>query len=365
MKHLQYLASLALSAAITANVYASEFDYTVSGDLGTTDLDGQKAYLMLNDNNHLLDSAVITNGRFTINGHSSKGGWARVDAGREYACLIVTPSTIEVDFINHAPLSGDSVNMAYREHRVKVNSLESVIRELIRYHKTYNDTIDVKEKMAPMLEAYLDYMVATIRNNPDNAISEAALRSFAMQSTPEQWKELYPTLPPFARDLSFTRRWDEKMTTALRARPGSMFVDIEGKNIDGTPAKLSDYVGKGKYILVDFWASWCGPCRAEGKETLIPLYEKYGDDPRFEIVGVGTWDDPKRTLKSIGEEGYKWPQIIDAGMKPMEAYGFDGIPMIMLFGPDGTMVARDIRGQAIWNAVEKALGKITVLPANI
>lgn len=97
------------------------------------------------------------------------------------------------------------------------------------------------------------------------------------------------------------------------------------------------------------------PCREEGRETLVPLYEKYRGDERFEILGVATWDNSVRTQKAIATEGYKWPQIIDAGMKPMEVYGFDGIPMIMLFAPDGTMVARDIRGEEIWKAVKDAL----------
>lgn len=88
---------------------------------------------------------------------------------------------------------------------------------------------------------------------------------------------------------------------------------------------------------------------------IVPLYEKYGGDERFEILGVATWDDPARTLKAIASEGYKWPQIIDAGMTPMDACGFDGIPMIMLFAPDGTMMAREIRGEGIWKAVENAL----------
>lgn len=335
--------------------YALAFKYTVSGNLHTDSLDGRKAYMMLYDTNEVIDSAEISGGRFSMSGIAPRQGWARVDAGMEYAQLILSPSVTEVDFINHAPLSGDSINMAYRRLMMNLNALENVASELAEYYADEENESKAREKMEPFLKLYLDYLKLTIQANPDNAIAESALRSYSMMSTPEQWKELYLKLPPSLLDLKYTRQWNDKMSVALKMRPGCMFADIEGKNIDGAVSRLSDYVGHGRYVLVDFWASWCMPCRAEGRETLVPLYEKYGGDERFEILGVATWDNSARTLKAIATEGYKWPQIIDAGMKPMEVYGFDGIPMIMLFAPDGTMVARDIRGKEIWKAVENAL----------
>lgn len=355
MKSFRSALALAAMMASVAQVVASPFDYALSGDLGSKAYDGQKAYLMLNDNDHIIDSAAISGGKFVMRGSAPRAAWARVDVDREYATLILSPAEVELDFDNHTPLLGDSVNMAYRAYRLNINAMEDVSKTLRAYYLASDSTVDIREKLTPLFNAYLDYSLATLRANPDNPISESALRSYALMASPEQWKELYPTLPPTALELDFTRRWNRKMTTALNSQPGSMFVDIEGRNIDGTPAAMSDYVGKGRYVLVDFWASWCGPCRAEGKNTLVPLYEKYGKDPRFEILGVATWDNPAKTLKAIETEGYTWPQLIDAGMKPMDAYGFDGIPMLMLFAPDGTMVARGIRGQAIWDAVSKAL----------
>ena len=139
-------------------LYASAFKYTVSGDVHTTELDGQKAYLMLNDTNQLIDSAEITDGRFTMSGNAPSEGWARIDAGRESALMILSPSVIEIDFTNHAPLSGDSVNMAYRRHRMNQNALENVGRELRRYYLVEEGESKVREKMEPILSSYRDYM---------------------------------------------------------------------------------------------------------------------------------------------------------------------------------------------------------------
>ncbi|MBR1668135.1 MAG: TlpA family protein disulfide reductase [Bacteroidaceae bacterium] len=152
---------------------------------------------------------------------------------------------------------------------------------------------------------------------------------------------------------------DEKIQEAkknwlvqLETSEGKMFKDFEAE-YEGKVTKLSDYVGKGKYVLVDFWASWCGPCKAE-IPNLIKVYNQYKGE-KFEVLGVATWDKPQDTKKAIEQMGIPYPQIMNAQYAGSNAYGITGIPQIILFGPDGTIVKRNLRGEAIEKTIAEVL----------
>lgn len=144
------------------------------------------------------------------------------------------------------------------------------------------------------------------------------------------------------------KSWEAEIETG----DGKKFKDFEAE-YEGKVTKLSDYVGKGKYVLVDFWASWCGPCRAE-IPNLIKVYNQYKGD-KFEVLGVATWDKPEDTKKAIEQMGIPYPQMLNAQKAGSDAYGITGIPQIILFGPDGTIVKRNLRGEAVEAAVKEAL----------
>ena len=131
------------------------------------------------------------------------------------------------------------------------------------------------------------------------------------------------------------------------------YIDFESVQPDGKTVRLSDYVGKGKYILVDFWASWCGPCREEIPHLKDLWYEFKGD--KFDIVGAPVFDKPENTLEAVDEFKIPWKQILSVPESVTEAYGFNYIPYIILIGPDGTILERDLRGEAVRETVKKYL----------
>lgn len=139
----------------------------------------------------------------------------------------------------------------------------------------------------------------------------------------------------------------ERINTLLnRPKVGDMFKDF-AVEYGGKTTRLSDYVGKGKYVLVDFWASWCGPCRAE-IPNLIKVYEQY-KEKGLVVLGVAVNDKPEDTLKAIEKDKITYPQILNSQNIAAETYGFNSIPTIYLFGPDGRVVAHDLRGKDINN----------------
>ena len=117
---------------------------------------------------------------------------------------------------------------------------------------------------------------------------------------------------------------------------------------------LSDFVGKGKYILVDFWASWSGPCCAE-IPNIAAVYDKYaGED--FDVLSIAVWDTPDETFDAADSHGVIWNQMVivpEDRSVPTDVYGIKGIPQIMLFGPDGRIVARGLRGENIEKTIAK------------
>ena len=250
--------------------------------------------------------------------------------------------------------SPESLTSKLKAYKESINQLTS------DFYKKISENKDITEeetnKLADEIEAKMtDLSKKLYEENKDNYLGKEAVMDLFYSLKPEELEAMISGLAPEVAADEDIKKVSESLAAQKATAEGAKFTDFEVEQPDGTKAKLSDYVGQGKYMLVDFWASWCGPCRAE-IPNIKDVYEKYhGED--FDVLSVAVWDKVEDTQKALEEEQLPWPQIINAQKVPTDIYGINGIPHIILFGPDGTILHRELRGKAIDETVGKYIKK--------
>ena len=139
---------------------------------------------------------------------------------------------------------------------------------------------------------------------------------------------------------------------------GKQYTDLQLKDLNGQSHRLSEYVGKGKWVLIDFWASWCGPCRAELPE-LVKVYQAYHADG-FEVVGISLDDDAQAWQKAVKKMNLSWNHLSDLkgwDSKAVEVYKVFGIPTNLLVNPQGKIVVSNIDLDDLPEKLDEVLGK--------
>jgi len=335
-------------------------NYRIDG-MAPADANGQWVYLYKPSGQGASDSVQIANGRFTLERAVAEDGLiAHLVIPRSYNLSFIPEEGIIKADLAASGATGTPLN---DEHTQKSKYRKGLIEEAraklksIRADKNLDDKAkeEAQEKVSDELYAKIKPLAeADLKEHPNDAIGLIALQNLLGMEDVNVAKA--EALLQQAGDRLRAEESITKMVTRLRrveaTQAGAQFVDFEGVDDANKAVRLSDYVGKGHYVLVDFWASWCGPCRRE-----IAHLKKVRDaytDKGLVILGTVVWDEMEDHLKAMKELEITWPQIFNK-TEATELYGISGIPQIILFDPAGKIVARDLRGEEINKLLDKAL----------
>mgnify|MGYP003304060423 CR=1 FL=1 len=357
---MRILSTIALVVfAFTANAQS----YTITGKAGEAS-NGKKAYLIDQSAAKACDSCVIKDGAFKfenkINGE--KVFEVNIDKSRRTKAVVMAAAGTNavVDFTARPATVAD--NGSYNDLLTAMMNQITEASDAVnaKAEKLMNEGKSREEISAAVnadIEAIYNIYHKTINDNKDNILGAYVAAMTARQFCPtlKELDELIAKVK-YAGEMAAIKTLRKGYVKSEATSAGKMFVDFTGLAVDGKPSKLSDYVGKGKYVLVDFWASWCGPCKGE-IPNLIELQKNFGDK-NFTVLGVNVWDEEAKFKAALTEEGITYPQIyvpLDNKDNATELYGIQGIPQIILFGPDGVIIKRDLRGQAMKDLVEEKM----------
>ena len=349
--------------------------FTISGSVTKTELEGKKAYLVVGNwgiKEDKIDSTVIVNGEYVFKGSVQDINTASVllnpddreNNVRITLALENADITVYTDADGWTVVSGTDNNDRFQNFR---NAKRPHDERSRKAYEVYNAarmagalTLEDAEKFEKECEIWRSVVIPLtfefIKKNINNPAFWNELYNCALSNPLEKQKELIAGANERTLKETCVKQIAERIHTLEKTDVGQPYIDLRMSAPDGEEIALSDYVGKGKYVLVDFWASWCGPCRAE-IPNVLEVYNLYKDKD-FEIIGVSLDSKHEAWVTAIQNLNLPWPQMSDlkgwncAGAK---IYGVTSIPHTILLDKDGKILARNLHGEELKNKMAELM----------
>lgn len=369
---MQKIFNLLMAAAMLTSLASCNRSYTIYGEMPAEGTDGAKVYLTNITDGSPMDSTIVENGTFMFEGKTKESQIASVvvmtPTVRYASNVVLEKGDIHINLANDS-LYGTPMNDLYFSSftadstAVRMEEMLKSLTEKYYTAATPEEQVAIAADYGVAMSAFEAYKLEQARRvfdqNKDNIVGAYALCQLVEgEDQGMDFQKLDSIMNHSGKaisDFEPLRQARRHLFNIANTSEGKKYVDVNGIDfVTGQPTKLSAMLNKDQVTLIDFWASWCGPCRREISENLVRLYEKYKDQG-LNIIGIDVWDKIPDHKKAVEDLGITYPQLIDTTRTATDNYGVNGIPAILLLDKDGTILKRNLRGDDIETAIVEAL----------
>jgi peroxiredoxin len=359
----------------------TEDTFLIKGKIGNLGAPS-RAYLIYKlGANQVIDSAIITAGSFDFNGKilnptnavlviDHKGiGFEKLDTTADILNFYIDKGEFALaspDSAAKAKITGSKINDDDKMLKAQLEPVNVRAKKLAAERVAVSAAQRTPERITAMQGKYKALQAEQkgiikkfILSNPDSYLSLMALYSVDGPSPdPFELDSLYNSLSPALKATETARNFKSALEPLKHTAPGTMAPDFIQNDVNGAPVKLSSF--RGKYVLVDFWASWCGPCREENP-NVVRVFNKY-KEKNFTIIGVSLDKQSGKAdwLNAIKSDGLNWTQVSDLKFWNNQAaalYYVSSIPANFLIDPSGKIIAKNLRGDDLESKLKEVLAK--------